>query len=217
LDREKLRKQQEWQLVDLCCALAMHESAQLRHRIPVRAKEWEWVPNATRLALPELARRYGDAIPKSIVTTEATVDVRAAAIRDLTPLARQIVPTHDQAVAFYRWFETITEIQAGGDLGLDHVAVHEGVRKTLRSMPFALQKLQTEVEQHAKPYFVNHGDRGGWTQLSMIIDWTFFIHIWQLLDQQGAHADEIVRALTALRPDLPLLSMTDIGALAEDH
>ena len=203
--------------MDLCCALAMSEAGALRHRIPVRAKEWEWVPDAIRAALPEVARRNGYDILKSIVTVEASGDVRAAAIRDLTPLAREIVPTHDQAVAFYRWFETLTEIQAAGDLGVDQVSLPEGVRKTLRSMPFALRNLHTEVEQLEKSYVARHGDRGGWTALSMIIDWTFFLHIWQLLDQKGAHPSEVVGVLAALRPDLPLLTLTEIRALAEDH
>jgi hypothetical protein len=63
------------------------------------------------VALPEVAQRIGYEIPKSIPTIEATVEMSAAASRDLTPLARDIVPTHDQALAFYGWFETLTELE----------------------------------------------------------------------------------------------------------
>ncbi len=195
----------------------MEEAAALRRRIPLRAKEWEWVPMAARTALPELARRGPYDIPKSIVTVEATVEARAVAIRDLTPLAREIVPTHNQAVAFYRWFEALLELQAQGDLGLDRVALPEAVRKSLRAMPFALRNLQTEVELHQEPYVGLHGDRGGWTQLSMIIDWTFFLHVWQQLDQLGTQSSEVVKALAVLVPDPPLLTLAEIQALAADH
>jgi hypothetical protein len=214
---DNLRRQHEWQLMDFCCALAMDEAAGLRRRLPLGATEWEWVPNATRVAIPEVAGRNGYTIPKSIVSVEATVEMRAAAIRDLTPLAREIVPTHDQAVAFYRWFETVTKLQAGGDMYLDRVALPKAVRKTLRSMPFAFQTLHTEVERQEEPYFTRHGDRGGWTELSVIIDWTFFIHVSQLLEQNGAQASEVVRALTVTQPGPALLTLADIRSLAEDH
>src|SRR5438876_12426573 len=100
----------------------------MRHRIQHRETECDSVPQATRVALPEVAKQNAYQIPRSIVTIDAQVEVRAAAIRDLVPLAREIVPTHDQAEAMYRWFETLTELATGGLL--TGVAVADGGHKT---------------------------------------------------------------------------------------
>ena len=110
----------------------MDEAIALRDRIPLRKSEWEWVPRAARVALPEVAQRNGYEIPKSI----PTVEMCAAAIRDLTPLARDIVPTHDQALAFYGWFETLTELETSGRLA--RAALADNIRKTLHLIPWSL-------------------------------------------------------------------------------
>ena len=201
-----------WQLLDLCCAIAMDEAKAIRHRIPLRKQEWDWVPHATRVALPEVAKRNAYQTPKSIATIDAQVDVSAAAIHDLVPLAREIVPTHDQAEAMYRWFETLTKLEAAGLL--ERVALADAVQKTLRAMPWAHKGMQKELQDHEGPYFDRHGDRGGWSQLKMIIDWTLFIRTWQLLDQNLADQREVVRALAVIAPDRSLLTLIEIRALS---
>jgi hypothetical protein len=190
----------------------MDEALALRHRIPLRKSEWGWVPRAARVALPEVARRNGYEIPKSIPTVDATVEMCAAAIRDLTSLAREIVPTHDQSLAFYGWFETLTELETRGRLV--RAALADDIRKTLRLIPWSLHLLQNEFQKQKKPYANRYGDDGGWSQLQMIIEWTFFLHMWQLLGESAAEPVEVVRALTALAPTHPLLTLADIQALA---
>jgi hypothetical protein len=198
------------QILDLCCAIAMDEATAMRHRIPLREPEWDWVPHATRVALPEVAKQNAYQIPRSIATIDAQPEVRTAAIRDLVPLAREIVPRHGQAEAMYRWFETLTRLEAGGLL--ERVALADGVQKTLRAMPWAHKGMQKELQEHEGPYFDRHGDHGGWTQLKMIIDWTLFLRMWQLLDQKAADQREVVRALAAIGPDRSLRTLSEIRA-----
>jgi hypothetical protein len=189
----------------------MDEAIAMRHRIPLRNTEWQWAPRASRAALPEVAKENTYAIPRSLAVTEARGDATSNAVRDLTPMALEIVPTHDQAEAMYRWFETLTKLETGGDL--KGAALPEGVLKTLRGVPRACDAIQKELEKHERAYFNRHGDRGGWSQLKMISDWTFFLHIWQLLDQKAAKPPEVIRALSALAPGRPLPTLTEIRAL----
>jgi hypothetical protein len=200
------------QILDLCCAIAMDEATAMRHRIALREPDWDWVPHATRVALPEVAKQNAYQIPRSIAVIHAEVEVRAAAIQKLVPLAREIVPRHDQAEAMYRWFETLTRLETGGLL--ERVALANGIQKTLRAMPWAHKGMQKELEEHEGPYFDRHGDHGGWPQLKMIIDWTLFLRMWQLLDQEAANQREVVRALAAIAPDRSLRTLSEIRAFS---
>jgi hypothetical protein len=44
----------------------------------------------------------------------------------------------------------------------------------------------------------------------MIIDWTFFVHMWQLLEQEAAAPRDVVRALLALAPGRSLSTLSEI-------
>ena len=188
----------------------MNEATALRHRIPLRDKEWGWVPRASRAALPEVAKQNAFHIPKSLVDNEAKDDAPSTAIRDLTALALEIVPTHGQAEAMYGWFETLANLESGGKL--ERAQLPEGILKTLRGVPWAHRAIQKELSEQERAYFDRYGDHGGWAQLRMIIDWTFFLHMWQLLDQKAAVPREVVRALSALAPGRSLLTLSEIRA-----
>jgi hypothetical protein len=192
----------------------MNEARAMRHRVPFRKTEWQWVPGASRAALPEVAKKNAYEIPKSLTVGEAKGEVPSTAVRDLTALAVEIVPTHDQAEAMYGWFETLTKLESSGEL--ERATLPEGVLKTLRGVPWAHQAIQRELKEHEGAYFDRHGDHGGWTQLKMIIEWTFFLHMWQLLEQKAAEPREVVRALSALEPARTLSTLTEIRALAGD-
>jgi hypothetical protein len=190
----------------------MDEAKAMRHRVPLRNKEWGWVPRASRAALPEVAKQNGYDIPKSLFVNEARGEVPSTAIRDLTLLALEIVPIHDQAEAMYRWFGTLTQLEAEDNL--KRAALPERVQKTLRGVPWAHKAIQKELEEHEGAYFDRHGDHGGWTQLKMIIEWTFFLHMWQVLEQEAASPRDVVRALSALAPARTLSTLSEIRALA---
>jgi hypothetical protein len=190
----------------------MNEARAMRHRIPLRDAEWRWVPSASRAALLEVARQNNYEIPRSLAVAEATGHVTTKAVHDLTPLALEIVPTHDQAEAMYRWFETLTKLETGGELKGPELP--EPVLKTLRGVPWAYDAIQKELEKQERAYLDRHGDRGGWTQLKMIIDWTFFGHMWQLLDKERPTPDEVAKILSALVSGRPLSTLSEIRALS---
>jgi len=186
----------------------MEEARALRHRIPLRDAEWASIPNAARVALPILSTQASVDVPRSIPVVQAPADVRDAAIRALTRLAREILPLHDQAVAMYAWFDTLYELET--ERRLQQAALRDEVIKTLRAMPWAHGKVQEEVKGHADTYLQSRGDPGGWTQLGMIIDWTFFLHHWQLLHKYQADELEVVRAVRTLAPGRLLLTLSQI-------
>jgi hypothetical protein len=189
----------------------MNEATVLRHRIPLRDNEWGWVPSASRAALPEVAKQCGYDIPKSLVLKEAKGgEVPSTAIRDLTSLALEIVPTHAQAEAMYLWFVTLVHLEAEGSL--KRAALPERVQQTLRGVPWAYKAIQKELEETEGAYVDRHGDRGGWTQLKMIIEWTFFLHMWQLLGEKEAKPHDVVRAISGLAPGRSLLTLDEIRA-----
>jgi hypothetical protein len=159
-----------------------------------------------------VAKRNAFEIPISLAAIEVTSEVPAATIRDLAALATELVPTHDQAEASYRWLETLTRLEAGGKL--KHAALPEGVQKTLRGVPWAYKAIGKELQEHDATYFNSRGDHGGWTQLKMIIDWTFFLHTWQLLDQKATRSEVVVRAVSVLDPGDSLLTLSEIQALS---
>jgi len=192
----------------------MDEATAMRHRVPLRKAEWQWVPGASRATLPEVAKKNAYEIPKSLTVRAAEGEVPSAAVRDLTALALEIVPPHDQAEAMYGWFETLTKLESSGEL--KRAKLPEGVLKTLRGVPWALQAIQKELQEHEGAYFDRYGDHGGWTQLKMIIEWTFFLHMWQLLEQKAAKPREVVRALSVLEPARQLSTLPEIRALAGD-
>jgi hypothetical protein len=190
--------------------MAMEEARAMGHRIPLRKTEWEWVPRASRAALPEVAKQNSYEVPKSLIAIKAKGEMPPTAMRDLTPLALEIVPTHDQAQAMYQWFETLTKLETAGHLR--RASLPERVVKTLRGVPWAYKAIQKELGKEEGAYFNRHGDHGGWTQLKMIIDWTFFVHMWQLLEQEAAAPRDVVRALLALAPGRSLSTLSEIRA-----
>jgi hypothetical protein len=186
----------------------MEEAKTLRHRIPLRDGEWDSIPRAARVALPSLSTQASVDVPRSIPVVQAATDAREAAIRGLTPLAREIVPLHEQAVAMYAWFDTLYELETKHHL--QQAALLEEVIKTLRAVPWAHGKVQEEVKAHADAYLKARRDPGGWTQLGIIIDWTFFLHHWQMLHEQRADEREVVRAVQAFAPGRPVLTLSQI-------
>src|SRR5437773_6269414 len=139
-------QQRQWQLLDLCCAFSMYEAGALRHRIPLKDTEWEWVPKATRLALPALAKEARYEIPKSLALLEADGEGRAAAIRELMPLAREIVPLHRQSVAVLEWLRALTRLEARGVL--EQAALAEKIRKGLRGTPYVYRSVDADIAEH---------------------------------------------------------------------
>jgi hypothetical protein len=190
----------------------MDEARTLRHRIPLRDAEWDWVPDAARVALPALTAQTSFDRPPSIPVVSAAADVSDAAIRNLTVVAREIVPLHDQTVAMYAWFAALTELET--ERLLQKVALPDEVTKTLRAIPWAHGKVSDEVKAQADAYVEHHQDRGGWTQLSAIMDWSFFLGNWQLLQKRQADGARVVSAISELVPDRPLLlTLSQIRAI----
>jgi hypothetical protein len=190
----------------------MDEARSLRHMIPLRDTEWDWVPEAARVALPALTAQASFDRPRSIPVVSAAADVSDAATRNLSVLAVEIVPIHDQTVAMYAWFAELTELET--ERLLEKVALPDEVTKTLRAIPWAHEKVWDEVKVQADAYIQQHQDRGGWTQLSAIIDWTFFLGNWKLLQERQAEPAKVVTAISQLVPDRPpLLTLSQIRAI----
>src|SRR5713226_2512230 len=103
----------------------------------------------------------------------------------------------------YAWFDTLYDLET--EHRLQQAALLDEVIKTLRAMPWAHGKVQEEVKARADAYLHSRGDPGGWTQLGMIIDWTFFLHHWQMLHKQRANEREVVQAVQTLAPGHPVL------------
>lgn len=190
----------------------MDEARTLRHRLPIRDAEWAWLRDAARVALPALTAQTSFDRPPSIPVVSAAADVSDSAIRNLTVVAREIVPLHDQMVAMYAWFAALTELET--ERLLQKVALPDEVTKTLRAIPWAYGKVCDEVKAQADAYAERHQDRGGWTQLSAIIDWSFFLGNWQLLQKRQAEGAHVVSAIAQLVPDRPqLLTLSQIRAI----
>src|SRR5260370_22034521 len=88
----------------------MDEAIALRRRISLRQSEWEWVPRAARVALPEVAQRNGYEIPKSILLKQSSkCALRPFVTSRLWPgilFLRTTRPSPSMG-----WFETLTELE----------------------------------------------------------------------------------------------------------
>jgi len=116
----------------------------------------------------------------------------------------------------YGWYNTLTELET--DSRLQGLHLSDEITKTLRAVPWAYGQVLDEVKAESDAYLRVRGDGGGWAQLGVIIDWTFFLSNWRLLMQRGAREREVVDAIRAIAPGRTLLPLSRIRAMpARSH
>jgi hypothetical protein len=87
----------------------------------------------------------------------------------------------------------------------------------LRVIPWTYLEVSKELARHEEAYVRLHGDHRGWVQVRGILNWTFMVSSWILLQKDAVDQREVVHALNKLAPRRKLATPDAIRALGRQR